>query len=198
MWGGGRLRFAGSLRAGEPVVRTSRRGELRQKMGRSGPFALLTVYHHIASQSGEILEEQDLVFKAPPVLGAATNLSEATDRSSATDQARLVPDEVMLFRFSALTGNAHRIHYDIAYAQGVEAYPKLVVHGPLQAMLLAALAERLCPQRGPMRSFRFRAGHPAYCSEELRLCARISEDRAGLATRSASGALLMEAEAILG
>jgi len=108
-----------------------------------------------------------------------------------------VPDPVMLFRYSALTGNGHRIHYDHPYVTGVEGYPGLVVHGPLQATLMAAHALAQAPGRRLLR-FAFRGRRPAFDGRRLRLLARGEGDRLALETRDEDGATCMQGEALLG
>lgn len=192
MWAGGRLRFPGTLRLGEAVRRTSTIEAVRSKQGRSGPLAFVTVRHRVANADGVAVdEEQDLVYRAeardrqagPEAgRGAAARGADATATAatapgtSGADAAEalggapewsepLGTDEVMLFRFSALTFNGHRIHYDHPYATGVEGYPGLVVHGPLLALLLLDAAVR---RHGGVRgTFTYRAVAPVFCGEPL-------------------------------
>ncbi|WP_300548902.1 MaoC family dehydratase N-terminal domain-containing protein [Roseovarius sp.] len=157
MWASGRLRFAAPLRVGEALKRRSSIRSVREKMGRAGPMVLVSVGHQIFGERGLAVEEvQDIVyldiperFSPPPVraMPDAPVLSESRTAS-----------EALLFRYSALTFNAHRIHYDLPYAQEVEQYPGLVVHGPLQATWLMQAACRARSQRPTY--FDFRGLHP--------------------------------------
>jgi 3-methylfumaryl-CoA hydratase len=141
MWAGGRVRTRGALRCGEPAVRHSKVLSVREKQGRSGPLTFVTVGHRIR-QSGRLAvdEEQDIVYR--PAAGSVTApAAKATpDPSQASDEWSIEVTPSLLFRFSALTYNAHRIHYDRDYARDVEGYPGLVTHGPLQALAMAEAA----------------------------------------------------------
>lgn len=158
MWAGGRLAFTGHLRAGEPLTRRSEILKVVQKTGATGPMVFVTVSHTITGQAGSVQEEQDIVYIAlpthftpPPPQPALPNPDWAEDFNA---------DAACLFRFSALTFNAHRIHYDLPYATAVEHYPGLVVHGPLQAMaLLTAATAR---QSAAPTAFRYRGVRPAF------------------------------------
>jgi 3-methylfumaryl-CoA hydratase len=173
MWAGGRLTFHDAPRVGEAIARTSTILDVSEKTGMAGAMAFVTVRHEIATPRGPaITEEQDIVFLEMPKTFAPpppTPLPDALD----FDTARAV-DPVLLFRFSALTFNGHRIHYDRTYAQDVEKYPGLVVHGPLQAILLmeAAVAH---VQKLP-KSFEFRAVRPLFDFDTLRVCGKSRED----------------------
>ena len=172
MWAGGRLIFRAPLRLGEWVRRVSTIRSIEQKKGRSGELLFVTVCHALSGSDGvAIEEEQDLVYRedaraAPP---AQAQQQEANDPVDG-----LLPDAVLLFRYSALTMNSHRIHYDQPYATEVENYPALVVHGPLQATLLAALGERLLGAR--VSAFRFRGLAPAFAGERLDLYAEQTDE----------------------
>lgn len=138
MFAGGRLRIEAPLIVGAPAERHSRLADVTVKQGRTGELAFVTVRHEI-HQDGELklVDEQDLVYRSgprPPVLPApAPGPARSGPRVEPTTQWQLAltADPVMLFRFSALTANSHRIHYDAPYARDVEGYPGLVVHGPL-------------------------------------------------------------------
>ncbi|SLN64212.1 hypothetical protein ROG8370_02969 [Roseovarius gaetbuli] len=157
MWASGSLRFATPLRVGEVIKRRSSIRRVTEKTGGTGPMVVVSVGHQIFGERGLAVEEvQDIVYldipdtfcppRAKPMPGAPT-LGEQKTAS-----------EALLFRYSALTFNAHRIHYDLPYAQDVEQYPGLVVHGPLQATWLMQAA---CRARGQRPSyFDFRGVHP--------------------------------------
>lgn len=145
MWAGGRVRQLGPLRRGEPATRRSFVRGSADKQGSTGPLTFVTVAHEI-SQSGRLMvdEEQDLVYRAAsaPAPGAP---EQADAVPVGPGERRVVIDPVFLFRYSALTYNGHRIHYDRDYARDVEGYAGLVVHGPLQALLMAEAARARRP-----------------------------------------------------
>lgn len=163
MWAGGRLVFRGPLRLGEEVRRVSTIKTVQRKEGRSGELVFVTVAHALHGAGGvAIEEEQDLVYRGE---GGASPLLQADPCGEPAES--LEPDSVLLFRYSALTMNSHRIHYDRPYAVEVEHYPGLVVHGPLQATLLADLAER---RRGArLAAFSYRGVAPAFAGQRLDL-----------------------------
>lgn len=175
MWVGGRIRFHRPLHVGEFVTRTSTILNVEEKQGASGRLLFITVQHSIANGQGEALTEgQDLVYRSPPgAAGAGTELPArpVPDCKSAS----MVIDTPLLFRYSAVTGNAHRIHYDQDYAVSKEGYESLVVHGPLQATLLAGFAvqHRAGQQRlvRELAEFSFRNHRPAL----LRRCPLLLE-----------------------
>ncbi|MCY4296414.1 MAG: MaoC family dehydratase N-terminal domain-containing protein [Gammaproteobacteria bacterium] len=173
MWAGGRFRFHHPLRIGESVIRRSRIESIEQKQGRSGPLAFVRVAHEYESPAGLAFSEaQDIVYRgAEPVAGAT---GQAARKTAANDleadfQRETQAGAVMLFRYSALTFNAHRIHYDRDYARDIEGYPGLVVHGPLLATLLLDELLRQYPHR-ELREFSFRALAPVFDTDPLRLC----------------------------
>lgn len=133
MWAGGAVRFHAPLQAGDTVTRQSRIAAITPKHGNSGPLVFVTVEHglHVADEL-RIQERQDIVYR-PAQRRPAVPLAEAPQ---SVDPAAFVGDAVTLFRYSALTFNGHRIHYDHPYVTETEGYPGLVVHGPLQATLL--------------------------------------------------------------
>jgi 3-methylfumaryl-CoA hydratase len=145
MWAGGRLSFPAPLQVGERLRRYSEILSVEPKSGRSGAMVFVVVRHRIFSGDALAVEEEhDIVYREAPAPGAAAPAPAAPPAAAAAAPwtGRVVPDPVMLFRYSALTANGHRIHYDHPYATGVEGYPGLVFHGPLTATLLMALAER--------------------------------------------------------
>jgi 3-methylfumaryl-CoA hydratase len=193
MWAGGRLEFHRPLRVGATLHRRSEIIKLAEKAGSTGPMVFVTVRHEIALPEGlAVTEEQDIVYIAmpdrftppPPVPAPATPAWEDS-----------VPvDTVRLFRFSALTFNAHRIHYDLDYARQVEKYPGLVVHGPMQAMLLMAAALRHRGGAAPA-SYRYRGVRPLFLGDRLRLLGLAEADgRQALCTATGAGLVCMQAE----
>jgi 3-methylfumaryl-CoA hydratase len=196
MWAGGRLGFTGvALRAGDTVRRTSTILSVAEKAGGSGRLVFVTVKHVVEGPLGiAIEEEQDIVYRAAE--GAAVKAGEAAPAWPDALTRRVVPDTVMLFRYSALTGNGHRIHYDHPYVTGVEGYPGLVVHGPLQATLMAALALETAPGLRLVR-FAFRGKRPCFDGRALDVLARRDGAKVALETRDDTGATCMQAEAEL-
>lgn len=164
MWAGGRLIFRAPLLLGERVRRVSTIRSITAKSGRSGDLVFVTVTHALHGQRGlAIEEEQDIVYRGEGGGGEAPAPEVSMPAAAETVQ----PDPVLLFRYSALTMNGHRIHYDLPYATGSEGYAGLVVQGPLQATLLAALAERALGR--PLRTFGFRGLTPAFADIDLHL-----------------------------
>jgi 3-methylfumaryl-CoA hydratase len=146
MWAGGRVSQLGPLRFGEQTTRRSFVRRRADKSGRTGPLTFVTVAHEI-SQAGRVVvdEEQDLVYRAATAAGP--HVPESADVvAPGPEERRVLVDPVLLFRFSALTYNGHRIHYDREYARAVEGYPGLIVHGPLQALLMAEAARERAPE----------------------------------------------------
>lgn len=199
MWAGGRLRFLSPLAIGDSIVRESRIVGVSQKEGRSGKLAFVTVGHQIRTLAGllAIEEEQDIVYRQPATPGAASPSPTAAP-SQALWHTEIIPDEVLLFRYSALTFNGHRIHYDKSYATGTECYPNLVVHGPLIATLLMDLLRREQPQVTVLE-FSFKAIRPSFVGNSLNLCGQPSPDgkTIDLWSRDHEGWLTMSAQAIL-
>lgn len=183
MWAGGRLAFHALLHAGRQAVKVTRCERVERKAGRSGPLGFVTLRHDI-SQDGRpcVTEWQDLVYRAEA--GPTPVPEPAPDRAGAATEA-LHFDEVLLFRYSALTLNGHRIHYDTPYARGVEGYAGLVVHGPLLAQRMMLAAAR------PLRRFAFRGRSALICGEGAVLARR--GERLWIA--AGDGRLVMEGEA---
>ncbi len=144
MWAGGRIRFEDPLRVGDAVTRLSKITSVKAKQGRSGVLCFVTVEHTVSTARGTALvEEHDIVYREAES-GAAS--PAAPEKAPAASFSRSVAQSpVLLFRYSALTFNGHRIHYDQPYATGVEHYPGLVFHGPLQATLMLRLAAEALP-----------------------------------------------------
>jgi 3-methylfumaryl-CoA hydratase len=195
MWAGGRLEFHRPLRVGENLERTSRIVDVKFKEGRSGPLVFVLVRHEIRTAEGLALtEEHDIVYRnhsrQPP--------AQPAPQACAWERT-IHPDDVLLFRYSALTFNGHRIHYDRRYATEMEGYPGLVVHGPLIATLLLDLLRRALPQANVAR-FTFRAVSPLFDTDPFTVCGQ--PESGGSAVRvwakDAAGGLAMDATAILG
>ena len=195
MWAGGRFTFAAPLRVGERITRVSRIIDIRAKEGRSGPLVFVIVRHEVHNEAGiAIVEEHDIVYRgeAKPGQPAAAPVPAPDDREWSRE---IRPDAVLLFRYSALTFNGHRIHYDHRYATQAESYPGLVVHGPLIATLLVDLLRRKRPG-ARVAAFSFRAVSPLFDTAPFFVCGKPSGERGiRLWAASATGALAMEAEA---
>lgn len=162
MWAGSRFTFHRSPVLGEPAERRSTIAGAVRKQGRSGPLAFVTVRHCVSDAKGLCVEEeQDLVFRAEEEAGQDPAPTEAAPAAAATWTRRMIADPVLLFRFSALTFNGHRIHYDCDYARDEEGYPGLVVHGPLLGLLMCQLALDETGARHPA-SYRFRLSRPIF------------------------------------
>ena len=191
MWAGGSLTLHRPLRLGERLSRISTVHEVTEKTGRQGRLVFATVRHEIAGAAGPALtEDYSVVFRPAARPGEAAPPPAAPQ--DAVWQRRVTPDPMLLFRFSALTFNSHRIHYDQPYATGVEGYPGLVVHGPLQAMLLLELARQSEPER-PIRRFACRAQAPIFATGPFTVNGRPEGDQARLWTAGGDGHLGMTA-----
>ena len=181
MWAGGRLRFHKPLLIGERVTKTSTILKVEAKSGRSGNLVFVTVQHELAGAQGlAAVEEQDIVYRDAAAPGSIPAPATGTAAPSAPWQRSVEPDSVLLFRYSALTMNGHRIHYDRPYAVAEESYPGLVVHGPLQATLLADLALRNLT--APITSFSFRGLSPAFDGATLHICGQATDGGAEIWT----------------
>jgi 3-methylfumaryl-CoA hydratase len=193
MWAGGRLRFGAPADAGARVRRETSVAGIHDRQGKSGALRFVTLRHVVSGSAGVLVEEeQDLVFRAPAAGRRAPPVAEPAPQGATTRV--IVPDAVLLFRFSALTFNAHRIHYDVEYARSEEHYPGLVVHGPLQAFLLIALLREAAPDTA-LRRFEFRGQAPAFVDRALQLEAWEEGGIWRLQTRDAAGAVCMVAKA---
>ena len=147
MWAGSRFEFRAPLRVSDKLSKRSEVVSVQAKTGSTGQLVFLVLRHTTTSQSGgEVMEEQTVVYRddpKPEAAGAPAKPARPIAPMPAADFSRSVtPNEVMLFRYSALTFNGHRIHYDAPYAKEVEGYPGLVVHGPLLATLMVDLVAR--------------------------------------------------------
>jgi 3-methylfumaryl-CoA hydratase len=199
MFAGGRAEFLRPLRVGDAAVRKGRVVRVRETTGRSGPLVFVTVRYELSGSAGlAVREEQDIVYR-----GVASEAAPAAREPSplpvAAWESSLMPDPVLLFRFSALTANGHRIHYDRPYATEVEGYPGLVVHGPLVALSLLELARTHAEGR-PIVRFGFRARRPLFDNGRVTLLGgpMPTADGAELAAYSPEGRLAMTAEVAFG
>jgi 3-methylfumaryl-CoA hydratase len=196
MWAGGRVEFHHPLRVGESVTRTSRIVDVKFKEGRAGPLVFVLVRHEIASAGKAALtEEHDIVYRDHPQPREASPVPQSPPEAAAWERV-VHPDDVLLFRYSALTFNGHRIHYDRRYATEAEGYPGLVVHGPLIATLLVDLVRSNLPAAAVTR-FEFRAVSPIFDSGVFSVCGTPEDDgkTIRLWARGPAGALAMTATA---
>jgi len=176
MWAGGRLTFRSALRVGREAVCDSEIVDVKEKQGRTGSLLFVTVRHRI-SQDGRLAveEEQDIVYREP----SPPKRSLDKPVADADWQETIHPDPVLLFRYSAVTFNAHRIHYDWPYVTDTEGYPGLVVHGPMIATLLVGAFKDANP-RAQIETFSFRGLRPLVAPKPFDVCGRIQS--AGHAT----------------
>lgn len=197
MWAGGRFQFHRPLRIGDVIRRTSRIVDITRKDGRSGPLIFVLVRHDIRNADGTaIVEEHDIVYRDFAQPGEASPPHRLAP-AGATWHRSIHPDDVLLFRYSALLFNAYRIHYDRRYVTEVEGYPGLIVHAPLVATLLADLVRR--NSTAAMTAFRFKAVLPLFDTSDFAVCGVPSPDghKVVLWAQNGSTHLAMEAEAIL-
>jgi 3-methylfumaryl-CoA hydratase len=195
MWAGSRIEFVAPIAFGAALRRTSTIRRVEDKRGRSGALTLVTVRHEIDADGAlAVVDEHDIVYREAPRPGAQAAPAAAEPARPAEFRRTVVPDPVLLFRYSALTFNAHRIHYDRSYATGVEGYPGLVVHGPLQATLLLDLLDRHRPAARLAR-FAFRALAPVFDVAPLDLCGARAGAGVHLWTLTPEGRVAMDATA---
>ena len=191
MWAGGAVTFHGDLRVGDLARRTSRIADVTLKLGRSGSLCFVTVEHRLEANGSLVLEErQDIVYREAAVSGAE---AASPPRELGAHRRARQAGAPLLFRYSALTFNAHRIHYDRRYAREVEAYPGLVVHGPLQAAWLCNYAAEIMGT--PPKRFSFRGLSPLFEHDDFALHAREAEGGLALWTAREGGPACMSATA---
>ncbi len=176
MWAGSRLEFLAPVRAGQAIERTSRIADVRMKEGRTGALVFVQVHHDIHTEGRHAIhEEHDIVYRDLPAPGEPAPAGVPAPQDALWTR-EIVPDDVLLFRYSALTFNGHRIHYDRRYVTEVEGYPGLIVHGPLIATLLLDLLRRELPAARVGR-FAFKAMKPIFDIAPFSVCARMDGDR---------------------
>ena len=177
MWAGSRIEFPGVLRVGDAIRRRSRIHDVTQKSGKSGALVFVVVRHEILGADGvAVVEEQDLVYREAPDPSAPPPPPRPAPEDAAWSKT-IHPDPVMLFRYSALTFNGHRIHFDRPYAMETEDYPGLVVHGPLIATLLMALCRTERPE-APLATFEVRMMRPLFDIAPFTVCGKPAPDGA--------------------
>ncbi|GGC49652.1 mesaconyl-C(4)-CoA hydratase [Siccirubricoccus deserti] len=172
MFAGRRTWFNAPLAIGAEVRRVSRVTAITPKRGRSGEMVFVTIRHGIESEGREcVVEEQDLVYRAAATPGATPTEPPLPELPAAAQRESFTPDTRLLFRYSAVTNNGHRIHYDADYARSEEGYPALVVNGGITTTKLSELAKRHLP--GPLRSITTRAGRPLFVGRPVTLAAHV-------------------------
>ena len=201
MWASSRIEFLASLAIGATVERTSRIVSVAEKDGSTGKLGFVDVEHLTTADGVDAIREvQTLVYRAASAPDAPLQPGEpgdgAFDGSAWDAQRTLVPDPRLLFRYSALTFNTHRIHYDLPYARDVERYRGLVVHGPLIASLLLQLAQDRFGDNA-LATFDFRAVSPAIADEPLTLALRRTDDGLELGSFASDGRQTLKASATL-
>ncbi|WP_282949903.1 MULTISPECIES: MaoC family dehydratase N-terminal domain-containing protein [unclassified Sphingopyxis] len=199
MWAASKVEFLTPLRPGQSIMRSSRVASITEKQGGTGKLVFAEVAHETHGDGALAVREiQSIVFREPAPAGAPATPpppGEGKFDASGWDAHRmLVPSEALLFRYSALTFNSHRIHYDLPYATHEEGYRGLVVHGPLTATLLLDLAA-LHLGDNMLQRFAFRGLSPAICGDPLHLVLRRDDDTIALAAFAADGRQVMAATA---
>jgi 3-methylfumaryl-CoA hydratase len=197
MWAGSRFEFGAPLRFGEKITRRSNIKHVEEKTGKSGKLAFVTVAHQFFGEENDLrfIEEHDIVYRDvdanrdpdKPVVAP-------TSPTNAEKSVTVTPDPVLLFRYSALTFNSHRIHYDLAFCREQEGYRNLIVHGPLIATLLMNFASDNAVGR-KMKSFTFKAKSPLFCDAPFGLHLKKSGNETLLWATNENGGLAMEATA---
>ena len=200
MWAGSDFEFHESLRVGDALSRTSTIVDVKEKSGRTGSLIFVRVRHEIRRNGDSkvaLTEHHNIVYRAGAEPGDVPPPPQAAPAESAWKR-QIVPDDVLLFRYSALTFNAHRIHYDRKYVTEVEGYPGLIVHGPLIATLLMDLLRRQQPEARVLR-FEFKAVRPTFDTQAFSVHGQPSPDgkTVHLWGRDHEGWLTMDATATL-
>lgn len=195
MWAGGRFEFIKPLKVGENITRTSTIKNVSQKVGRSGQLAFVTVEHVIKGDNGgHWIEEHDIVYREAAKQIWQSPKEPIVDTEKGDWSEVVTPDPVLLFRYSALTFNGHRIHYDREYCINAEGYPGLVFHGPLTATLLINLIRKHLPA-AKVEDFHFKALRPLFDNFQLTLHGRVEGERVFLWAKDQWGQRAMEAVA---
>ncbi|MEH2482725.1 3-methylfumaryl-CoA hydratase [Nitrobacteraceae bacterium AZCC 2146] len=195
MWAGGQLEFLDTLRVGDEVMRTSKILDVTLKTGSTGSLCFVAVEHLITTPRGlAIRERQDIVYRDMPT-GVQPPAPAPATIPAAQHRETHFADPVLLFRYSALTFNGHRIHYDRDYVTKVEFYPGLVFHGPMQAALLVEFSAKLHGGKAP-KTFSYRGVQPLFDGAEFSVNANKAETGLDVWTANAAGAATMKATAV--
>ena len=200
MWAGSQFEFHEPLRVGDTIARVSTIENVTAKSGRTGPLVFVRVRHEIRRNGAAeiaLTEYHDIVYREAPGPDAAAPPPKPAPARAAWER-QWVPDDVLLFRYSALTFNGHRIHYDRRYVTGVEGYPGLIVHGPLMATLLLDLLRDQLPDAVVAR-YEFRAVRPVFDLDPFFVCGEPQPEGRTfhLWARDSEGALTMDATAVI-
>jgi len=196
MWAGGKLEFVDRICVGDEVTRSSKIADVALKSGSSGALCFVTVEHTVSTRRGiATRERQDIVYRDPPPPAKSQLAPAAADVTppGALHRSHMA-DPVLLFRYSALTFNGHRIHYDREYAMGVEGYPGLVFHGPLQATLLVEFAAEQLGGKMP-KSFSYRGVQPLFDGAPFSINANEKDGELDMWVANAHGTPTMKAVA---
>jgi 3-methylfumaryl-CoA hydratase len=193
MFAGGRFQFRRPLRVGETAERVSEIADVTMKQGRTGTLAFCTVRYTVSDRSGPcVVEDWNVVYREAAKAG---DTAAPQPPPEGAEFGRIVrPDPVLLFRFSALTFNGHRIHYDHPYVTKVEGYPGLIVHGPLLVILLLDLIRRVQPQLA-LADFTYRTFRPVFDTGPFKIAGKRAGDGLLVWAEDNEGALAMRAEA---
>lgn len=193
MWAGGAFTFHERMVIGSHVERRSRIASVEEKQGKTGSLIFVRVRHEMSSESRLLItEDHDIVYTGPRNAAEKADLNSMSRRVSLGDlMDTYTPTSTTLFRYSALTFNGHRIHYDLNYCQIVEGYPNLVVHGPLNATLLANHAQK---SGAELASFRYRGVRPAFLGSEIGLYSSMKGEDMQLHMALSTGEVVMSAE----
>jgi 3-methylfumaryl-CoA hydratase len=196
MWAGGELEFIEPLRVGDEMNRSSRISDVTMKSGSTGALCFVSVQHEISSPRGiAIRERQDIVYRdVAPTGQNPAPARPAAPPSPAKHRESHMADEVLLFRYSALTFNGHRIHYDRDYVTKVEGYPGLIFHGPMQAAFLVEFAAKLHGGAAP-KKFVYRGVQPLFAPGEFSVNANESDGSIELWTANSDGVPTMKGTA---
>jgi 3-methylfumaryl-CoA hydratase len=195
MWAGGELEFLDTLRVGDDTKRASRIADVTMKTGSTGVLCFVSVEHVVTTPRGvAIRERQDIVYRDISTTPPAANKAP-TPAPVAKHRETHVSDPVLLFRYSALTFNGHRIHYDRDYVTNVEGYPGLIFHGPLQAALIVEFAAKLHHGQPP-KKFSYRGVQPLFEGSEFSVNANDTAAGMELWTANAEGQPTMKGTAV--
>ena len=200
MWAGSQFEFHRPLRVGDALTRVSTIEDVTEKHGRTGALVFVKVRHEVRRQDEAqiaLTEFHDIVYRDAPKPGDVAPPPKAAPAAAAWER-KWIPDDVLLFRYSALTFNGHRIHYDRRYVTEVEGYPGLVVHGPLVATLLLDLLRRQLPDAVVAR-YEFRAVRPTFDINPFHVCGEPQPDGKTfhLWAKDHEGSLTMDATAVI-
>ena len=198
MWAGSQIQFHAPLRVGQVIEKVSTIDDIQLKTGRQGELVFVKVRHEISGDGQRLIDEfHDIVYRRPAAPGGPAPVGHAPPEAALWSRT-VVADDVLLFRYSALTFNGHRIHYDRRYVTEVEGYPGLVVHGPLMATLLMDLLREHEP-RAQVQTFQFRALQPVFDGAPFQICGRPGEaGEVALWVLTPQGQLAMDASVRLG